>query len=502
VRRRPRDLLFVATDRPGDGERRRAASRGVVALAGAAFFLSLACAFTMPILFGVDERVHLAYVEVLLSGELPEVDQDVPLDGRFPVLREYYAAGTEEAGPRGDVWVANHPPLTYVLAALPTWLAAEAGLDRGPPMVLRVLNGLGMALGVIAVAAACDALLPGRRLEAMAAAGLAAFAPSVVSIASYGYNDGVAFAVGTALLAVILRVARFGPTPHRLLALVALGTAAVLARSSLLPLVAIAGGVWLVRSWRSGAGRSLAQTALVGGVPAVLGGWFYLRNVDLYGSVTGSGYLQDKFQRVAAGSTADVLADPVFLLGVWQDLWASFRSNVGIGSGHIVPGTPDAVLGSRLVIGGALVVASLVGAVRALLRPRGRRAWGALTWIVAAGWVGVCALGLASFASGGGSSHPRYLFPALGVLVPAMVAGLARLPRPRVVLASVVLAFVAVDALLFVRLRDAVHVQPFPDVFDQPSASTVVVAGVLAVMVGCLAWSAQAWRDLGDEPAV
>ena len=96
VRHRIRDLLFVATDAPGDDDRRGAATRGVVALAATAFCLSLACAFTMPILFGVDERVHLAYVEVLLGGDLPEVDQDVPLDGHFPVLREYYAGGTED----------------------------------------------------------------------------------------------------------------------------------------------------------------------------------------------------------------------------------------------------------------------------------------------------------------------------------------------------------------------------------------------------------------------
>lgn len=497
-----RDLLFVATDAPGDETRRRLAARGAVALAGAGFCLSLACAFTLPILFGVDERVHLAYVEVLLTGDLPEVDQPVPLDGRFVVLSEFYAGGTEAAGPRGDVWVANHPPLAYVVAAGPAWLAARVGVDRGPPMVLRLLCALGMALGALATAAVSDALLPGRRAVAVAVVGLTAFVPSLVSIGSYGYNDGLALAVGTALLATVLRVARWGPTRPRLVALIGLASLAVLTRSALLPLVALAAAVWLLRSWRGGIGRAAGGSALVAVVPAIVGGWFYLRNIDLYGSVTGSGHLQRKFARAPSAPTRELLFAPRFFLGTWQDLWASFRSNLGLGSGSIVIGSPKAQLGSRLFIGGGLAVASALGGLRALRRPRPRAPGAGLPWAVALAWFGICVAGLASFASGGGSPHPRYLFPAIGVISVLLVAGLARVPGPRAVLPAAVALLVSVDLVLYRRIPEVVAARPFPARFDQPGPAGVVAGAALLAMAALLVVGARAAWRLTRAPAV
>lgn len=494
---RLRDLLYTATGEPGDDLRRRAATRGVVALAGVSFCLSAALAFTMPILFGVDERVHLAYVEVLLRGELPEVDQDVPLDGRFVALREFYPDGAEAAGPRGDVWVANHPPLGYVLAALPAWVLAEVGYDQGPPMVLRLASGLGMALGVVAVAAVADALLPGRRAEAMAAAGLAALAPAVVSIGSYGYNDGAAFAVGTALVATTLRVARSGATRPRLVALALLGAAAVLTRSALLPLVPLAALVWLVRSWRAGVGRAVIGAALVGLVPIVAGGWFYLRNIDLYGSVTGAGHLQRKFGRVDAGSTFELLRAPSFLLGAWQDLWGSFRSNLGLGSGHVVVGSADAAVGTRIVTGGLVVGAGVVGFVVSLLRRRPALPHGVLTCAVAVAWVAACVVGLASFTSGGGSPHPRYLFPALSVLTTAAAGGMGHLPGAhRLLLPGALLGLLGVDLVLLSRLPVLLASEGTPSRFAQPGWSTVVVVLALSAAAAAGAIAAGAWREV------
>ena len=74
-------------------------------------------------------------------------------------------------------------------------------------MLLRLLSAAGMAVGVVATAAVADALLPRRWRLAVLAAALAAVTPIAVSIGSYGYNDGVAVAVGAALLATTCRVA-------------------------------------------------------------------------------------------------------------------------------------------------------------------------------------------------------------------------------------------------------------------------------------------------------
>ena len=496
--RQLRDLLFVASAAPEDDLSRAAAARSTIAIAGAAFCLSMACAFTMPILFGADERVHLAYVEVLLSGELPEVDQDVPLDGHFGVLREFYPDGTEGSGPRGDVWVAGHPPLSYLVAVPPAWLAASVGYDRGPPMILRVLCGLGMALGVLATAAVSDALLPARRRSAVLAAALAAFTPMLVSVGSYGFNDGAAFAAGTALLAAVLRVARFGPTRNRLVGTVCLAVVAALTRSALLPLVPIAAAVWLIRSWGTGRRSALMGAALVAVVPAIAGGWFYLRNIDLYGSFSGSGYLQAKFDRARTGSTFDLLRNPRFLLGAWQDLWGSFRSNLGVGSGYGIVGSPNAQIGSRIVIGASLVVASALGLLASLVQRRRRQPNGGFTWAVAAVWAAICIVALASFASGGGSPHPRYLIPAHAVTVTVIVAGLSRLPWGRLVVPATILGIVSIDLLLFSRLPVLLVERPWPSRFAQPGSSTVVVLLALGAGVAAGARAVGALRDVQD----
>lgn len=495
------DLLFVGTGDRRDVEARVAAARCTLLVALAGFCLSVACAFTMPILFGVDERVHLGYVEVVLQGDLPEVDSDVPLDGHFRALREFYPSGTEAAGPRGDVWVANHPPLMYLMAAPPAWLAATLGIDIGPPMVLRLLSGLGMSIGVVATAAVSDALLPRRHRSAVLAAALASTTPGLVSIGAFGYNDGAAFAIGTALLAVVLRLARVGPSRGALVATLGLGAAAVLVRSSLLPLVPIAAVVWLVRTWRSSPRRAVLRAAAVALVPAIAGGWFYLRNIDLYGSFSGSGHLQEKFGRTRVGSTGEVMRRPLFLAGAWQDLWGSLKSNAAVGSGRILVGTTDADLGSRLAIGGGLAIASVAGWLRSLVRPRGRAsAAGRFTWAVALGWLGTCVVALASFVGGGGSPHPRYLLPSHSVAVVVLVGGLTALPWSRRLVPGVLVSLVAIDLMLFARLGIASREQPFPEQFSQPGASAVVVIAALALGLVAASAAVSGLRGIEDEP--
>lgn len=488
------DLLFVPSRAPGDGAARRAATRAALALAGLGFCLSTICAFTLPVLLAPDERAHLGYVEVLLEGDLPTVDRDIPVDGRFIVLRQYYPDGSASAGRYGDVWVANHPPLAYLVATPVAWAASAVGFDRGAPMAMRLLSGLGMLVGVLATVAVSDALLPAERRTAAVAAGLVALTPALVSIGGYGYTDGFAFAVGTSLLAVLLRVARWGPTRPRFVALVALGSAALLSRSSLLPLVPLAAVVWLSRTWGQGPARALVRSAIVVVVPVLAGGWFYLRNVDLYGSATGSGYLQEKFRRSDSGTTLRLLARPRFLLGAWQDLWGSFSDfgdRVSVGSGRTIVGSPASRIGSRLLIGGGLAALAVLGWVGSWWRERARRprraAW--LSWGAATGWTVVGVVGMASFVSGGGTPHARYLLPALSVIATVLAGGFARLPRGPAVSGGVLIVLMGLDLVLVVRMTTFVQVGGFSPPLQQPGSSALIVllAYVAAIAAGLVA---------------
>jgi 4-amino-4-deoxy-L-arabinose transferase-like glycosyltransferase len=415
--------------------------------------LSAIAAVTMPDLLGADERAHLAYVDVVLAGRLPTVDTEIPVDGHFDVLGQPDPLGHPTAGPHGDVWVANHPPLAYVLAAPLAWLAAETGVDRGPQLMLRLLCAMGMAVGVLATAAVADSLLPGSRRTAVLAAGLVALAPGIVSIGSYGYNDGLAFAIGTSLLAVTLRVAQAGPSRGRLIATIGLASAAVLTRSSLVLLAGVVVAVWLARAVVDRDRRVAGAALLVAVVPALAGGWFYLRNRDLYGDLTGAAYLQEKFGRHRQGSIWDLLAHPVFLVGAWQDLWGSFRSRVAIGSGKVVIGSKDSQIGSRAGIGAGLMALAAVGWLASIGRRRRPSRTAVLTWCAAGGWLLVTIVAMAAFVGGGGTPHPRYLLPALPVTAVLLMGGLSRLPGGRWIGPAVLAGFALADVYLLVVLQ-------------------------------------------------
>ena len=120
-------------------------------------------------------------------------------------------------------------------------------------------------------------------------------------------------------------------------------------------------------------------------------------------------------------------------------MWGSYDfGRIGTGGVRVGSSRPD--LGTRLVLGGLVAAVALLGGLRRLARgvPHPRRADVAV-WAIGLAWLGVCIVGLASFASGGGTPHPRYLLPAHAVTGaparrrhhgdPAPPAGVADGPR-------------------------------------------------------------------------
>lgn len=561
--------LPVASGSADDGARRRA-GRVVLAIVGVSFLLSVASALTYPVLYQTDEKAHLAYVEAILDGRMPTVDTDVPADGgRFPIVGIAYDArypgGVDGAGERGDVWVANHPPLYYVLAAPGAAAAAAIGWDHGSALTLRVVGALGFAVGLMALAACVDALFPGRPRATVLATGLAALCPVVVGTGTFALNDGVAFGAGTVLLAATLRTARHGPTTARLATLVAAAGAASLSRAALLPLVLLAAGVWLLATLPVAPRRAFIGTALVVGVPVAAAGWFYARNVELYGDLAASGYLLAKFDRVPSGSTLDLLFDGSLWQGMWQSLWGTNGLDGVLGAGSLTTGSPEHVVGSALVPGLLLAVAAVAGF--------GRSAWGGLqaqvpwararlvgapaeagragadraaaarrvearrveaqgvearrvqtpeveapgaadrrglvervdtaallTWTVAVLAAGVCLLGVASFVSQGGTPHPRYLLPALPMLVALLAVGLLRLFEPLDPTRAVLYGLLAVDLVLFSRAGRAIAgVVQVPDLAQQ-EAATLASWACVALAVAALVRVDRGLRLLAAVP--
>ena len=180
------------------------------------------------------------------------------------------------------------------------------------------VNALFSALAVLGVASLVARLAPGRRRAPVIAAAVAGLVPAYGFVAGFAYNDGLALAARRALIAAVsrrpsdgaqpARASRWSPCSPRV---------AALARASALPAV-------LAAAVLCGTSRP-RRAALVPLVAAALAaGWFYVRNVSLYGDPTGGSYLLDLLDRPRRWSLSASPVDPGFWSPITADAWGLF----------------------------------------------------------------------------------------------------------------------------------------------------------------------------------
>jgi hypothetical protein len=371
-----------------------------------------------------DELYHVGYAVTVLDGRLPTLTTPLPAD-RVPV--------PPDDRPR-RVYVANHPPLFYAVAAVPLGLGERLRTPRAGLLAARLVSASLAAAGLVLVAGLALTLVPGRPRVAIGAAWLAALLPSLPHVSAFVYNDGLGFLAATATLAAAVGVVRRGPTLPRLAWLTGAAAAAALTRAPGLALVALAAaaaaaGVLVHGRWAP-ARRALVAVgagAAVGGVAGGAAIGFYLRNRSLYGSLTGAAYNQALFRFEPQDHMLDLLASPAYALRLWDGLWVWTRFNLPRVQ------LPAAVVAVPRVVG-VLALAGLAVAAADRLRAArpGRPDAGALVaWGLVLAWLaGVYAM-VAAYDGNGGHLHPRYLFPGLAVLAVLGASGLDRLPGGR-----------------------------------------------------------------------
>ena len=419
-----------------------------------------------------DELYHIGYAATVLDGRLPTLTAPLPAD-RVPLM-------PGDGRPR-RVYVANHPPLFYAVAALPIGVGEWASAPRAGLVAARLLSASLAAAGLVMVAVLALALLPGRPRVAIGATWLAALLPSLPHVSAFVYNDGLGFLAATATLAAAVVVVRRGPTLSRLAWLTGAAAAAALTRAPGLALVALAAaaaaaGV-LLHGQRPPARRALHAAgagALVGGVAGGVAIGFYLRNRSLYGSLTGAAYNQELFRFKPQDHMLDLLLSPGYALRLYDGLWVWTRFNL-----------PRVQAPAALVavprVAGVLALAGLAVAAAGLLRARrpGRRDLPALAgWGLVLAWLAGVSAMVAAYDGNGGHTHPRYLFPALAVLAVVGAAGLDRLPGGRrgLWLLGLALTQLALTAVAWAGLVTALRGRRPADPADLAGA----VAGLLA----------------------
>ena len=398
----------------------------IAMLAAAAFLLCLHVAFLAGPMWETDERPHAAYTVSLLLGELPTIDTPILDDPkRFPAISRSLA-GQDEA--HSDIWTANHPPL-YYLVSLPFVAAADWIAMPGIGLLsMRAINAAGTAACVLLIGLIARELVPRRPVIWVLATVVGLSCATVIHLGGFIFNDGLGVAASSLTVLLGLRMLNRGVSARTLTAACAAGTVAAAVRApGVLAVVFCCAAVLLTgfqasgpRRWR----RAVAASAVVGAVPALAIGWFYLRNIGLYGDVGATSALLQKFGRRSPASFVDILVDPTFYLNQFDSLWVRrFLDPRLTGFTRVIA----ALAGIGLII---LAVRTVVRAAHRLPRADTppRIPWYSLTtsraWLLLGLFTIAIEVSAISFRAAGGSAHVRYLFPILPVVATVVAIGL------------------------------------------------------------------------------
>lgn len=443
--------------------------------------LALACAVLTGMLLAA--MVALADAPYATGDEPPHVDYAYQVwHGDLPVFEDGLALRPDGAWLAPVQWTAQHPPLYYLLIAPFVGPLADAG---HPVAAVYAARGVNVLLsGVLVLASWWSARRltgPGSVLPVLVAF-LAGAMPAAAHVGGNAYNDLLATLGVTVLFGLAATAVRRG-LDARLIALLSLVAAAcALTRLSAALIAAVIAGVALaagaVRA-AQGRGRWGHVIALaVAGPGAVLAtsGWFYLRNLELTGTITGSHFdwalaNQNRQERPLWA----VLADPETWLRLPDLFWWA---------GRLPPNTPLTV--TTLIVTALLLVwTPLVIALVTTLRARGPAGGGVdslLLRVLPAAAVVVSVCVQVAYASSSGGVYPRYLLVVALPLCLAIAAGLAVRPR------LLVPAWTAVTVLdLAVWLTVELATPAAPGYYDELPLPAAAVGGLAAVAVVCSA---------------
>ena len=284
-------------------------------------------------------------------------------------------------------WATAHPPLFYYLSAgLGRILGVSESIDAiVPARVASTLIGLVMVPLAYRLVREAD---PERPARAFLAAGLVLFLPAQIYMSAM-LNEEILAATLTslALYGVCRELMRNDGGGSRLAADAAIGVAAGLALLTKLSGLLVIGTAVTAYGWaglRSGRiGAWLGRAAVVAGVALAVGGWYYGRNLALYGYLypqdlsthelmfsmpPGERSVSDYLYVPLATFTDPQVLNEDLLRSVWGSTYVTLWYE---GHGHFLPKDDPAVprLGTVLLVLALLPTgAAVLGALRALRR--------------------------------------------------------------------------------------------------------------------------------------
>ncbi|MCC6904803.1 MAG: phospholipid carrier-dependent glycosyltransferase [Anaerolineae bacterium] len=310
-----------------------------------ALYLVLGVAYSVinPIHEATDELRHFRYVRYIADiGELPVQSGEAGnAQAHHPPL--YYATAALVSA-----WVRLDDPL-YEPVANPQWGFRnwEVGTDnknlyihgpdegwpyRGPSLAAHLARWTTLLWGagtVLLTYLIVLRIFPGRHAIALLAAAIAALNPMFLYLGGAINNDVPAGLAGAAITYLCLLVIRNGATDRLALWLgVAYGLAS-LTKFNLVAMLAVIELALLLAIWTAPAPdqrarwlRWLRANAIIAGVTLAISGWWYVRNIILYGEPTGFLRLTEIWG--ARDPRAGVQLTGRELGYAWTSLWGRF----------------------------------------------------------------------------------------------------------------------------------------------------------------------------------
>ena len=326
--------------------------------------LALAYSIVNPLFESPDEFNHYDFVRYLIDRkELPVQTLGKQTEYFEPPL--YYAISSLVIG---AIPVESYTPQlnpffgyeAYRLGvdnkALYIHSAQEAFPYHGTALAAHLLRGFSSLLGVfsltIAFRALCEVFT--RPALALGAVALIAFNPQFVLVSSSISNDNLIILLSMLMIWLAIRIAQSGMTTRRTLIMAALAATAVLTKLSAALLILVLLAALLIA--RTSRRKWLSTLTIVGAVGLILTGWWFLRNLELYGEPTGIRMWQQIW------GWENVAVDPSDIGVALQNFWTSYWGRFGWGQLVL----PYEVYWALLVIG----LLSLIGLVRNLYAQR------------------------------------------------------------------------------------------------------------------------------------
>ncbi|WP_164545031.1 DUF2142 domain-containing protein [Antribacter gilvus] len=271
-----------------------------------------------------------AQVQAAVTTDLPGRYHDRPDRAQFvdvapPPVAERSRVGVPTPPPGTPVAVSTtdqmtqHPPLYYAVAAAFLRLTglADARWDL-QLLALRLLSVV-LVLPVVPLAATAARRLTGSAAAGLVAASLVLFAPQVGHVLGSVTNDSLMALTGAVTVWLCVRVLT-GDLRYRTAAVLGLtlglGLLTKVMAGLALPVVVAA---YLLAPGERGLGARLGRVASALGIAFVVGGWWWLRNIVVHGTVQPDGMGQ-RFEDREPG-------------GAWEfwstAVWRLLRSSVG-----------------------------------------------------------------------------------------------------------------------------------------------------------------------------